>query len=99
MPPLSARLSARRSHPAHPGEGSDAPPTLERSGSERRGGAVTSLALLERARAWEWVKDSLFARGGQGSRKCLYQKKDELILEKKTPNPLAFSQKTLIFAQ
>ena len=52
-----------------PGEGSDAPPTLKRSGSERRGGAVTSLALLERARAWEWVKDPLFARGGQGSRK------------------------------
>ena len=51
------------------GEGSDAPPTLERSGSERRGGAVTSLALLERERAWEWVKDSLFARGEQGSRK------------------------------
>jgi hypothetical protein len=33
--------------------------------------AVTSLALLERARAWEWVKDPLFARGGQGSRKML----------------------------
>ena len=30
---------------------------------------VTSLALLERARAWEWVKAPLFARGGQGSRK------------------------------
>ena len=30
---------------------------------------VTSLALLERARAWEWVKDPLFASGGQGSRK------------------------------
>ena len=35
----------------------DGPPTLERSGSEHREGAVTSLALLERARAWEWVKD------------------------------------------
>ena len=46
-----------RSHPAKYGEGFDAPPTLERSGSERRGGAVTSLALLERARAWEWVKN------------------------------------------
>ena len=34
----------------------DGPPTLERSGSEDREGAVTSLALLERARAWEWVK-------------------------------------------
>ena len=33
--------------------------------------AVTSLALLERARAWEWVKDPLFARGGPGSRKML----------------------------
>ena len=46
----------RRSHPAKYGEGFDAPPTLERSGSELRR-AVTSLALLERARAWEWVKD------------------------------------------
>ena len=34
--------------------------------------AVTSLALLERARAWEWVKDPLFARGGQGSRNKTY---------------------------
>ena len=33
-----------RSHPAQHGEGFDAPPTLERSGSEHR-------------RAWEWVKD------------------------------------------
>ena len=33
--------------------------------------AVTSLTLLERARAWEWVKDPLFTRGGQGSRKLL----------------------------
>ena len=32
-----------RSHPAKYGEGFDAPPTLERSGSERRGGAVSSL--------------------------------------------------------
>ena len=45
-----------RSHPAKHGEGFDAPPTLERSGSEHRR-AVTSLALLERERAWEWVKD------------------------------------------
>ena len=43
--------------PHNHGEGFDAPPTLERSGSEHREGAVTSLALLERARAWEWVKD------------------------------------------
>jgi len=40
--------SPRRSHPAQPGEGSDAPPTLERSGSERRVGAVTSLSSEER---------------------------------------------------
>ena len=46
-----------RSHPAQPGEGFDAPTTLERSGSEHREGAVRSLVLLERARAWEWVKD------------------------------------------
>ena len=46
----------RRSQPAQDGEGFDAPPTLERSGSEHREGAVTSLALLERVRAWEWVK-------------------------------------------
>ena len=63
---------SRRSHPAQPGEGFDAPPSLERSGSEHREGAVTSLALLERARAWEWVKDPLFARGGQGSRNKTY---------------------------
>ena len=57
---------SRRSHPAQPGEGFDAPPTLERSGSERRGGAVTSLALLERARAWEWVKDPPAGEGQVG---------------------------------
>ena len=56
----------RRSHPAQHGEGFDAPPTLERSGSERRGGAVTSLALLERARAWEWVKDPPSREGQEG---------------------------------
>ena len=33
----------------------DGPPTLERSGSEHQR-AVTSLALLERARAWVWVR-------------------------------------------
>ncbi len=32
-----------RSHPAKHGETFDGPPTLERSGSERRGGAVSSL--------------------------------------------------------
>ena len=70
-----------RSHPAKYGEGFDAPPTLERSGSERRGGAVTSLALLERARAWEWVKDppagvSVPCEGNRRGRKDL--KKTEM---------------------
>ena len=39
--------------PHNHGDGFQAPPTLERSGYERRGGAVTYLALLERARAWD----------------------------------------------
>ena len=65
-----------RSHPAQPGEGFDAPPTLERSGSEHRR-AVTSLALLERARAWEWVKDppagvSVPYKGNRKGRKDFY---------------------------
>ena len=46
-------------------QGFDAPPTLERSGSEHRR-AVTSLALLERARAWEWVKDPPVGEGQVG---------------------------------
>ena len=46
-------------------QGFDAPPTLERSGSEHRR-AVTSLALLERARAWEWVKDPPAGEGQVG---------------------------------
>ena len=48
----------------------DAPPSLERSGSGHRR-AVTSHALLERVRAWEWVKDPP-ARGSvpyKGNRK------------------------------
>ena len=36
------------SHPVQSGETFDGPPTLERSGSERRGGAVSSLAPEER---------------------------------------------------
>ena len=43
----------------------DDPPTLERSGSEHRR-AVTSLALLERARAWVWVKDPPAGEGQVG---------------------------------
>ena len=33
------------------------------------GGTVTSLALLERARAWEWVKDPLFVEEDRGVEK------------------------------
>ena len=39
---LVSPLTPRRSHPAQSGEGFDAPPSLERSGSEHREGAVTS---------------------------------------------------------
>ena len=42
-----------RSQPAKHGEGFDAPPTLERSGSEHR-------------RAWEWVKDPPAGEGQVG---------------------------------
>ena len=51
--------------PHNHGEGFDAPPTLERSGSEQRR-PVTFLALLERARAWEWVKDPPAGEGQVG---------------------------------
>ena len=43
----------------------DGPTTIKRSGSEHRR-AVTSLALLERARAWEWVKDPPAGEGQVG---------------------------------
>ena len=55
-----------RSHPVQSGETFDGPPSLERSGSEHREGAVTSLALLERARAWEWVKAPPSREGQEG---------------------------------
>ena len=48
-----------RSHPAQHGEGFDAPPTLERSGSEHRR-AVTSFLL--RRKAWLEVELSLQER-------------------------------------
>jgi hypothetical protein len=46
--------------------------------SDRRSGS--SLALLERERAWEWVKDPLFARGGQGSRKIYDNNKNRTTI-------------------
>ena len=66
----------RRSHPAQPGEGFDAPPSLERSGSEHRR-AVTSLTLLERARAWEWVKDPPPGEGQVGQKTTSLPKKSQ----------------------
>ena len=70
----------RRSHPAQSGEGFDAPPTLERSGSEHRR-AVTSplseeeglgekveLSLQERRRG---RKNSFWLKGDGGFRKCI----------------------------
>ena len=45
-----------RSHPAKYGEGFDAPPTLERSGSEHRR-AVTSFPLMVKGKAWFRIKD------------------------------------------
>ena len=50
-----------RSHPAKPGEGFDAPPSLELSGSEHRR-AVTS-PLPEEERFGEKVKSSLAKEG------------------------------------
>ena len=46
--PARKQVAPRRSHPAQSGETFDGPPSLERSGSERRGGAVTSLSSEER---------------------------------------------------
>ena len=53
------QAKVRRSHPAQYGEGFDAPPTLERSGSEHRR-AVTSFLL--RRKAWLEVELSLQER-------------------------------------
>ena len=55
---LPQQAIVRRSHPAQDGEGFDAPPTLERSGSEHREGAVTS-PLPEEEGLGEKVEPSL----------------------------------------
>ena len=44
----------RRSHPAQYGEGFDAPPTLERSGSEHRVGRFPSSRLRREDRDERW---------------------------------------------
>lgn len=55
----------------------DGPPSIERSGSEHREGAVTSLALLERARAWEWVKDPPAGEGQVGQKNTSLAKEEQ----------------------
>ena len=47
---LSQQVVPMRSHPAKPGEGFDAPPTIKRSGSEHQR-AVTSFPFRE-GKAW-----------------------------------------------
>ena len=56
-------ITARRSHPAQYGEDRFGPPTLERSGSERRGGAVSSL-FPEGERVG--VRGGAFLKGKEG---------------------------------
>ena len=71
-----------RSHPVQSGETFDGPPTLERSGSERRGGAVSSLfpegervgvrggALFNgKEGRGDFRKNSLWLKGDGGIRK------------------------------
>ena len=60
---LTQSFYSQRSHPAKYGEGFDAPPTLERSGSERRGGAVSSL-FPEGERVG--VRGGAFLKGKEG---------------------------------
>ena len=65
-------IASRRSHPAQSGETFDGPPTLERSGSERRGGAVTSPCPLRGKGLGESGGASLKGKGGRvGFRKIL----------------------------
>ena len=57
----------RRSHPAKHGEGFDAPPTLERSGSEHQR-AVTSFPLMVKGKAWLGIKDPPAGEGQVGQK-------------------------------
>ena len=52
------------------GEGFDAPPTLERSGSEHRR-AVTSFPLMVKGKAWLGIKDPPAGEGQVGQKKSL----------------------------
>ena len=62
------------------GEGFDAPPTLERSGTEHRGGAVTSPSLLRSEGDWgSEVEPSLAKEGRGGSKKMGWFEKIKIL--------------------
>ena len=65
----------KRSQPAKYGEGFDAPPTLERSGSEHRR-AVTSFPLMVKGKAWLGIKDPPAGEGQVGQKTPLWQRRD-----------------------
>ena len=66
------------------GEGFDAPPTLERSGTERRVGAVTSPSLLRSEGAWgSEVEPSLAKEGRGGSKKTSPSEEESLSEERR----------------
>ena len=66
----------RRSHPAKYGEGFDAPPTLERSGSEHRR-AVTSFPLMVKGKAWLGIKDPPAGEGQVGQKNTFLAKEEQ----------------------
>ncbi len=69
------------------GEGFDAPPTLERSGTERRVGAVTSPSLLRSEGAWgSEVEPSLAKEGRGGSKKTSPSEEESLSEERRVKN-------------
>jgi len=66
------------------------PPWLRRDGVDRKKQhcrAVTSLALLERARAWEWVKDPPAGEGQVGQKVCLGSPQRRSLGEDRKPPP------------
>ena len=48
--------------------------------------AVTSLALLERARAWEWVKDPPAGEGQVGQKNTSLAKEEQAVSKKARMN-------------
>ena len=80
----------RRSQPAKHGEGFDAPPTLERSGSEHRR-AVTSFPLMVKGKAWVGIKDPPAGEGQVG------QKNTSLAKEKQAESKKQYLNLQLTF--